>query len=422
VDRSKYKVEDIQSLHGDDVSLEERMREEMAHDPYSINQWSLFSVTSTTEFQTPDIDVVRAWAITKGSAHVKIYFWDSGIEKDPNSNRPYHPDLRDRVTSYFDAIHPGQYPIDENGHGTHVAGIAAAMGDNDVGIKGVIPGPVQLGIGRFLNAQNQGDSGLAYQLAEWTEQDMAASRAADPDIKFVMSHSWGGGYSEALEQKMSRLVGTYDVIAITSAGNDHLNVDQNPYFPCRFRMVANICVAASDFNDLKTSFSSFGMNTVHLMAPGLQIFSIIPTTFVGPVATAHYQRKDGTSQAVPHVAGVAALIRSANPALSATQVQDILVRSVDVLPQAATQVINKKHLNAYRALLMAIGGDPNGANRTSANQFSSGSGGCSMQITDNTTAPGSALFLLLLSAVLWIAARRAMNAKPIPYRNFSINN
>jgi hypothetical protein len=71
---------------------------------------------------------------------------------------------------------------------------------------------------------------------------------------------------------------------------------------------------------------------------------------------------------------------------------------------------------------MAIGGDPNGANRTSANQFSSGSGGCSMQITDNTTAPGSALFLLLLSAVLWIAARRAMNAKPIPYRNFSINN
>lgn len=414
IDSNEYEVEEVQVFKGDDVSLQEQVQAAMARDPLAANSWSMFSVTNPVSFQTPDIDVVRAWNITKGSSHIKVYVMDSGIEKDPNADRPMHPDLRDRVTSYYDAINPGQFPADQNSHGTHVAAIIAAQGDNDVGIKGVVPGEIQLGIGRFLNAQNQGDSGLAYNVASWIEQDMAASRAQDPQMRFVWSNSWGGGYSAALEAKMARVAGTYDVSVITSAGNNSKNVDQNNYYPCVFRIVGRVCVAASDYNDLLTSFSSYGPNSVHLMAPGLQIFSIIPGATSDRGYSASYQRKDGTSQAVPHVAGVAALMRAANPKLSATEVQQILVASVDLLPNGQAAVLSGGRLNAYRAVLLATGQDPNQANRDFATQLASNSGGCSMQNTD-TTAPGSALILLLLSAILWIVARGN-------YRNFSINN
>jgi hypothetical protein len=405
LDSSEYETEELVTYESNDVTLQQQIQQTLANDPLSVNEWSFFSVPAPGYFPTADIDVLRAWQISRGSEHVMIYFWDTGIEMD-STGQPINIDLRGRVASYFNALNPGGLAHDDNHHGTHVASIATAKGDNNYGIVGVVPGNVKLGIGRFLNASSIGDSLRAAALADWMEADMILQRQRDPQIKFVFSNSWGStGYSRFLEDKMRRFA-AYDVLTVTSAGNDTRNVDQTAFYPCRFQIYANTCVAASDAYDVRASFSSWGPNSVHLYAPGVSIFGIFPGSTVGGQYHDNFDRLSGTSQAVPHVSGVAALIRAANPALSAGDVQQILVNSVDILPGAQNQVFSGGRLNAFRALLMATGQDITQADRHVEYATNSTSRGCTMQITD-TTALGSAFYAIMLLMAAAILAFRS---------------
>lgn len=401
------KQEFVESINSADFEWEEKVpfsasdtslppsQQDFTEDPLIGNQWSILpSAPQSNSGYYSDIDVFRAWSVATGSAKVVIYVMDSGVDTRD-------PDMEGRVTSSFNAFNPNSPAIDDNGHGTHVASIIAARGNNKYGIRGVVPGDVQIVAGKFLNAQNQGDSETALRVINWMKQDMQARRAQDPDVKFIGSNSWGGEqYSRFLEEAMQELT-QFGYLPITSAGNHGGNNDAQKYYPCNFALAANVCVAASDRYDRKTNFSGYGVNSVHVMAPGDDIYSIIPGIQNGSNYVSKYQKKKGTSQAVPHVAGVAALIWAANPDLSPSQVRDLLIESSDYIPGAENYVLSGGRINAYRAVLMAMGQDGSQADRGLYSQVGSSSkGGCNLMARSDRPLSGAYSMIMLVALTL----------------------
>ncbi len=385
LDPTQVEWEEKVEFSGDDVSIVNTPTSGNA-EPLFGDQWAILSKsTDAQRIAGPDIAAVQAWTITRGSDKVVVYVMDSGI--DPNA-----PDLKEHITSAYDAFKPGEFPTDENGHGTHVASIATANGDNKIDMSGVVPGPVQLAVGRFLNASNQGDTNTALSVVEWEKEDFISRKNADPEIRAVSINSWSGAYSAMLERSLNEFAELGAAI-IVSAGNTGKNNDETGSYPCNFKVKAIICVAASDQNDVLADFSAYGPHSVHILAPGKHILGLTPGHFSGSTYTSDHQYKDGTSQAVPHVGGGAALIFAANLKLTNKDVHDILLSSVDRIPGAEKQVVSAGRLNVYRAVLVATGRDPSLADRGFGATEASG-GGCSL------SANGSFDFSLIVSFII----------------------
>jgi subtilisin family serine protease len=222
------------------------------------------------------------------------------------------PDSRERIYGNNDVKGP------DASHGTHVAGIIAADRTNTLGIKGVADNVLIMGV----RAVPDGDE---------RDKDVANSirYAVDNGAK-VLNMSFGKAYSpdkavvdDAIKYAMSK-----DVLIIQAAGNDNKNIDSAKNFPDRRFLTgdtarAYITVGASgwkDDADLKAPFSNYGKTMVDVFAPGEQIYSTVPES--------KYEAYDGTSMASPVVTGLAALIRSYYPKLTALQVKDIILKSV----------------------------------------------------------------------------------------------
>lgn len=247
-------------------------------------------------------------------------------------------------------------------HGTHVGGIIAAIRNNEIGVNGVADN-VRL---MSLRAVPDGDE---------RDKDVANSirYAVDNGAK-IINMSFGKAYSwdkkivdEAVKYAMDK-----NVLLVHAAGNDALNTDNTDNFPNRQfvdslglnmgKADAWIEVGASGWkNDesLLASFSNYGKKSVDVFAPGVQINSTIPGS--------KYKENDGTSMASPVVAGLAALIWSYNPGLSAVQVKDVIMKSVTkvetkvkIRDEGSSKKVNFSELsvsggvvNAYNALLLA---------------------------------------------------------------------
>ena len=359
-------------------------------DPGIQYQWSLYnpSVFESSRFYGGDIDWLRANKLSKGRGRLIVV--DSGVDTA-------HPDLVGKVIAGYDAVYNNNQPIDENGHGTHVASVAAGA-ENLIGIVGVAPGDeVEIVDVRMLGADNSATTVQAIRAFDFIEDHIEDYFEQNSEGFIVINNSWGGpDFSASLEAAMSRL-GRFDrVLVITSAGNDNRNNDQAGYWPCLSSIPNNICVGASDANDYKTSFSSFGRSSVDLLAPGHQI--------IGAAASSSYVDKSGTSQAVPHVAGAALLIWDANPTLKAADIKQILLQSVDRLPGAENEVLSAGRLNAHRAILMATGADPSIADRAFDQVFErQEGGGCHLAL--QSSSGWNFVGILLLSLVLLYAIR-----------------
>jgi subtilisin family serine protease len=223
-----------------------------------------------------------------------------------------YADSRERFYGNNDVMGP------DASHGTHVAGIVAADRTNNIGVKGVADHVLIMGV----RAVPDGDE---------RDKDVANSirYAVDNGAK-VLNMSFGKAYSwdkkivdEAVKYAMSK-----DVLIVQAAGNDNKNLDVERSFPDRKYegggiAGAYIVVGASGWIDdatLKASFSNYGKTTVDVFAPGVNINSTIPDS--------KYAAYNGTSMASPVVAGLAALIRSYYPKLSAQEVKDIILKSV----------------------------------------------------------------------------------------------
>jgi subtilisin family serine protease len=296
------------------------------------------------------IGSAAAWDVSTGSSEVVLAVLDTGMDLD-------HPDLAanlwanpgeiagngidDDGNGYADDMHgwdmadDDNVPDDTNGHGTHVAGIAGAVGGNATGLAGVnwSVSLLPLRIGSTSFTVSSVVEALDYLYALRTEQGVNV---------VVSNNSYSGeGISEAEQAAIDRQ-GEAGILFVAAAGNNTTDVDATPVYPGAHAGSHVINVANSDRADNLSATSNFGASSVDLAAPGVEILS----TWTGNGSTT----RSGTSMAAPQVTGAVALAFAAAPEADAQAVRNALLASVDVVPALSGSTVTGGRLNVGRLL------------------------------------------------------------------------
>jgi subtilisin family serine protease len=310
--------------------------------------WGLRNTGQKSGKNGADIEAVTAWDQTTGSANVVVGIIDSGI-------RYTHQDLQDNLwvntdeipdngidddnNGYIDDIHGinsingSGDPMDDNSHGTHCAGTIGATANGGGPQVGVAWNVSLMGL-KFLTAKGSGKNSNAIECI-----DYAIDQGVD-----ILNNSWGGGgYSQALFDAISRAKDA-GILFVVAASNEGTNNDTKVRYPSNFAVSNIISVAALDRNDRLANFSNYGATTVHLGAPGVDIYS---TTAESDTA---YDTYDGTSMAAPHVSGVAALVKAKFPALTVAELKNRLINNTRPVTALNGRTITGGAVSAKRAL------------------------------------------------------------------------
>lgn len=311
----------------------------------------------------PKTQANLAWDITKGNPSVKIAIVDTGVDVNHEDLKANIGDCtngcgaglgydfvdiitQDYVDSGYSLVTgedytvPDNMPSDFNGHGTHCAGIAAGVGNNNLGISGVCPMcaimPVRVG----FSIVYQGDT---YGALEDDDVALGIKYAADNGAK-VISMSFGGYTDTFLLRDAINYANSLGVVLVGAAGNDSVNY---PLYPAAYGNV--IAVSATDSQDNRASFSNYG-SWVDIAAPGVSILSTVPKTGTNSNPTG-YLKLSGTSMATPFAAGVAGLILAKNPTFNPQQITKVLVQESDS-PNEQVNYIGMGRINADKPLLV----------------------------------------------------------------------
>jgi len=257
-----------------------------------------------------DIKAASAWDETKGTAEVTIAIVDTGVDL-------VHPDLKAKIKSAGrDFVNNDNDATDDNGHGTMVAGIAAADTNNNAGIAGVAWNCKILPV-KVIAADGDGFYDDIVSGVRWAVDNGAS----------VINMSIGG--EEAADTMRDAVKYAHDkkVVVCAAAGNNGTAV----VYPAAYDAFV-LAVAATDYNDARPSWSNPGPQ-VDVAAPGTRIACPVPTWFWaangGSSSDEPYAFADGTSMATPHAAGLAALIKGLKPSLAADSVMDVIRYSAD---------------------------------------------------------------------------------------------
>lgn len=292
----------------------------LPNDPDFSKLWGLNNTGQTFGQVDADIDAPEAWDITTGINTVIVGVIDTGIDYTHldlianiwnNPNEIPGNNIDDDNNSYIDDVRGWDFinndndPMDEVGHGTHVAGTIGAIGNNGIGIVGV-NWNVKLMSLKFLGPSGGYSDDAAEAIIYATNMGCV-----------VTNNSWGGtSFSQTLKDAIS-YAESANSLFVAAAGNNGANTDIYKHYPSTYDNDNIISVTASDHNDRLAYFSNFGKNTVDLAAPGLNIYSSIPPS-------TKYAYYSGTSMAAPHVTGAVALLISKNLNYSANQIKNIL--------------------------------------------------------------------------------------------------
>ena len=321
----------------------------MPNDPQFNDQWSLHNVGQDGGKARADISAVKAWEAQKGSSDVVVAVLDTGVDfthVDLRENmwiRPENiPAYRDDELGDFNDLNGFNGtdaildPMDDNGHGTHCAGIIGAEADNDEGIAG-INWHVKIMPLKFLGRGGFGSTDDAIEAINY-----AIDRKKHGVNIRIISASWGSNSrSKALEDTI-RAAGDAGILFIAAAGNDGSDNDRRPHYPSNYDLPNVISVAALDRNDQLASFSNFGARSVQVAAPGKDILS----TWLND----GYREASGTSMATPEVSGVAALVIANEPNISMAKLRERILSSVDKIDSLAGKVASGGRINAAKAL------------------------------------------------------------------------
>jgi thermitase len=321
----------------------------LPHDPQFTDQWALSNSGQRGGKQGADISATLAWATTTGSDKVVVAVLDSGVDYThedlvenmwvrPASMAPYHDNELGTIDDEngFNAIDTASDPMDENGHGTHCAGIIGAEGENDIGIAGV-NWKVKIMPLKFMNAGGFGTTKDAIEAINY----VIDRKKAGVNVR-IISASWGSTqYSRALEDVIRKAYEN-DIAFIAAAGNSSVNNDRMPHYPSSYNVPNVVSVAALDRNDELAKFSNWGAKSVAIAAPGVDILS----TWLGNA----YEEKSGTSMATPVVSGVAALILAEHPRMSVDELKKKLLASTDPIVALKGKTVTGGRINAAKAV------------------------------------------------------------------------
>ena len=273
------------------------------------NLGGILRVSPFLQFQMTagaDIKAPAAWDSVQGDAGTIIAVIDSGVDMA-------HPDLSAKIApGGHDFANNDDDAYDDVWHGTHVAGIAAAGTNNSAGIAGVARSCRILPV-KVTDAEGNGYYSWIIDGITW-----AADHGAD-----VINISMGGDVDDPFLKDACQYAHDKGIVVVASAGNTGA---AGVYYPAAYDEYV-LAVAASDFNDEMASYSTFGPE-VDVTAPGTWILGPAPQWYVG-TASLPYLFASGTSMAAPHVAGLAALIRSAKPGLPADDVMNVIRYTAD---------------------------------------------------------------------------------------------
>lgn len=330
---------------------------EWSNDPESSKLWGLNNqgqvINGVAGTPDADIDLPEALAHATVQTQVVVGIVDTGIDYN-------HPDLRDNMwknpgeiagnnrdddgNGFIDDVYGFNFvnntgnPMDDDEHGTHVAGTIAASLNNSQGVAGIASGAAKLMAIKFLDANGSGTYANAIRALNYAT--MMSSRGVN--LK-VLNNSWGGyGTVPALEDAVNA-TNAAGMLFVASAGNESNDNDgEFKAIPASYAASNIISVAATNNLDELASFSNYGVTTVDLAAPGVGILSTTPGN--------RYQSFNGTSMAAPHVAGALALAWACHPDKTSTEIQDALFGSVDALDSLDGAVATGGRLNVNNLL------------------------------------------------------------------------
>jgi len=308
-------------------------------DSYLSDQWALRNTGQSGGTSGADIDAIAAWDTFTDASSVTVAIVDSGVylnHEDLKSNLWKNSSGRYGISAIDgDGRTSDTNPNDsENGHGTHIAGIIGAVGNNGRGVAGVAWKTKLMAL-RFLSgAEGEGS----------TSDSIACINYAINNGAKVINASYGSETYSKAEYEVIKRARDKGVIVVVAAGNDANNNDLIPDYPAGYPLDNIVAVAASDRKDRLASFSNYGAGLVELAAPGDEIIS----TFNG--SSSDYATLSGTSMAAPHVTGALALLRARYPKDTYRQSINRLLRSVDRLSAFSGKVQTGGRLNLATAV------------------------------------------------------------------------
>jgi len=310
----------VESVEFDSVI---RVNSVNTNDPLINDVWGLNS--------NHGVDAAVAWPVSVNASEVIVAVIDSGIDPD-------HPDLLDAIwintgeiadngidddnNGFIDDIYgwdfTGEYdntPQDEHGHGTHVAGTIAATRNNAEGIAGVANN-VKIMTLRFLDKQGNGITSWAINALEYAVANGAA----------ISNNSWGGGSYETPLYNAIAQAGNVGHLFVAAAGNSGSNTDSFPMYPAAYNLPNILSIAAINSSGGLAGFSNYGINTVDIAAPGVNILSTMSgdSENCPNAVTPCYVSWQGTSMAAPHATGIAAMMLGVNNGLSPEDIIQII--------------------------------------------------------------------------------------------------
>ena len=310
------------------------------NDTHYNELWAMENTGANGGLNDADIDASEAWDVQSGSRDVVVAVVDTGIDYT-------HDDLVDNMWdgSAYGIPHHGydfsgsndDDPMAGHSHGTHVAGTIGASANNNLGVVGVAN---QVSLMALKVFSDSGDSAYDSDILEAME---FISDMIDQGVNIVAINAsyGGGGRSDTMKDAIEEL-GTKGVIMCAAAGNDDNNNDNNPHYPSNYDLDNIIAVAATDNRDELASFSNYGVQSVDIAAPGVDILSSINGD--------GYDSWNGTSMATPHVVGAVALLAAQDANTTVAQRVELILSNVDVISSLSNKVASGGRLNVYTAL------------------------------------------------------------------------
>lgn len=340
----------------------------------SVNRDVMYQITAipndpdySKTWGMEQMNVPTAWNTTKGSSNVIVGVIDTGIDLD-------HPDLVDNIwvnadeipnngldddaNGYIDDVHGWDFVNNDNvpnddvtsdhwasGHGTHVAGTIAGVGNNSIGVAGVA------WHAKLMALKICGPWGCSL-----SDHVLALQYAYNNGAQ-VVNESFGGGYSgydwerDAIAAVAEPGTGEQKgLLVVAAGGNNSANTEISPFHPANYRLENHISVAATESNGNLANFSNFSATNIDVAAPGSGIWSTLPEGAFN--TTGGYGNLSGTSMAAPHVAGVAVLIQASHPTWKPHDIRKALIATVQITSSLESRVFSGGIVDAAAAVAL----------------------------------------------------------------------
>jgi subtilisin family serine protease len=288
--------------------------------------------TNHTLWGLDKISAPAAWDVLTSASNIVVAVLDTGVRythEDLASNMWVNPN---DGSHGWNVIAGTSDPNDDQGHGTSVAGVLGAVGNNGKGVTGVA---WKVRIMAYKCFNNFGIGSVSQAIAG---MDYAKTNGAR-----IINASWGFPASLALSNEVYSLRDS-NIIVVAACANSGTNIDLNPTYPASYHFDNIVTVAATTTNDALAAYSGYSATSVHLAAPGDQIYTTWSPN------DSYYFTQSGTSFSAPYVSGACALLMAQYPADSYQQIISRLLSSTDPLPSLAGKCRTGGRLNLRKAL------------------------------------------------------------------------